>query len=62
MEVRIVNPPERRSMSLAGLSLIGAGAVLGLALAVPGSASAADNSRPARSDSATVVDKDRPDR
>jgi len=57
-----VNPPERRSVSLAGLSLIGAGAVLGLALAVPASASAADGARPPQTDSAQVVDKDLPDR
>jgi len=56
-----VNPPERRSIPLAGLSLISAGAVLGLALAVPSPASAADT-RPARSDSATVVDEKSPDR
>jgi hypothetical protein len=31
-----VNEPERRKVSLAGLGLIGAGAVLGLALAGPG--------------------------
>jgi hypothetical protein len=33
-----VNEPERRKVSLAGLGLIGAGAVLGLALAGPGAA------------------------
>jgi uncharacterized protein (DUF1501 family) len=57
-----VNAPERRSVSLAGLGLIGAGAVLGLALAVPASASAADNARPPRTDSGQVVENDRPDR
>lgn len=57
-----MNPPERRSIPLTGLSLIGAGAVLGLALAIPAPASAADNSRPARTESAAVVDKDSPDR
>ena len=56
-----MNPPERRSVSLTGLSLIGAGAVLGLALAVP--AAAPDSARPApQADSAQVVDKDHPDR
>ena len=34
-----MNEPERRKVSLAGLGLIGAGAVLGLALAAPGAAS-----------------------
>ena len=34
----VVNEPERRKVSLAGLGLIGAGAVLGLALAGPGAA------------------------
>ena len=57
-----MNTPERRSISLAGLSLIGAGSVLGLALAVPASASAADNSRPQQTDSAAVVKNDRPER
>jgi hypothetical protein len=33
-----VNEPERRKVSLAGLGLIGAGAVLGLALAGPAAA------------------------
>ncbi|MEV6598078.1 hypothetical protein AB0M36_14535 [Actinoplanes sp. NPDC051346] len=31
-----MNEPERRGVSLTGLGLIGAGAVLGLALAAPG--------------------------
>ena len=57
-----MNPPERRSVSLTGLSLIGAGAVLGLALAAP-AAAAPDGGRPAQqTDSAQVVDKDLPDR
>jgi hypothetical protein len=55
-----VNPPDRRPVSLAGLRLIGAGAMLGLALAVPGAAAAPDSPRP--TDSAPVVEKDRPDR
>ena len=57
-----MNPPERRSVSLAGLSLIGAGAVLGLALAVPASAAATDGARASTTDSAQVVEKDHPDR
>jgi hypothetical protein len=56
-----VNQPEKRSISLAGLSLIGAGAVLGLALAVPASPASADSARPARTEAAAVVDQDRPD-
>jgi uncharacterized protein (DUF1501 family) len=57
-----VHAPERRSVSLAGLGLIGAGAMLGLALAVPTPASAAGSSHPAKTEAATVVDKDHPDR
>ncbi|MEV6299463.1 hypothetical protein AB0M02_08670 [Actinoplanes sp. NPDC051861] len=38
--------PERRPVSLAGLRLIGAGAVLGLALAVPASPAQAETPRP----------------
>ncbi|BAL86007.1 hypothetical protein AMIS_7870 [Actinoplanes missouriensis 431] len=45
-----MDKPERRTVSLAkslnGLRLIGAGAVLGLALAVPASPAAADPPRP----------------
>jgi uncharacterized protein (DUF1501 family) len=57
-----VHAPERRSVSLAGLGLIGAGAMLGLSLAIPTPATAAGSSRLAQTDSATVVEKDRPDR
>ena len=59
-----MNAPERRSVSLAGLRLIGAGAVLGLALAVPSpaSGSSSDTARRSPSDSAQVVEPDRPDR
>jgi hypothetical protein len=39
--------PERRPVSLAGLGLIGAGAVLGLALATPAQAAPTDTPRPA---------------
>jgi uncharacterized protein (DUF1501 family) len=35
-----VNAPHRRTVSLAGLGLISAGAALGLALALPGTAAA----------------------
>jgi hypothetical protein len=57
-----VNPPDRRLVSLAGLSLVGAGAVLGLALAVPTTAAAPDSPRPASTDPAPVVEKDLPER
>jgi hypothetical protein len=57
-----VNPPDRRTVSLAGLGLAGAGAVLGLALAVPATAAAPDSPRPASTDSAPVAEKDLPDR
>ena len=57
-----MNAPERRSISLAGLSLIGAGAVLGLTLAVPASASASEGSRATQTESAAVVKKDHPDK
>ena len=50
-----MNPPERRSVSLAGLGLIGAGAVLGLSLAVPASGASTEPVRPARTESAAVV-------
>ena len=54
--------PDRRPVSLAGLSLIGAGAALGLALSMPAAASSPDAPRPAKSDSAGVVERDRLDR
>jgi hypothetical protein len=38
---------ERRPVSLAGLGLIGAGAILGLALAAPAQAAPTDTPRPA---------------
>ena len=53
--------PDRRTISLAGLSLISAGAALGVALAVPAAAVSPDSPRPIRSDSATVAEQDRPD-
>ncbi|WP_328465277.1 hypothetical protein OHA21_43165 [Actinoplanes sp. NBC_00393] len=49
---------ERRPVSLAGLRLIGAGAVLGLALAVPASPAQADPPRPPAS---PVAEHDAPD-
>ncbi|WP_436523689.1 hypothetical protein [Actinoplanes sp. HUAS TT8] len=48
---------ERRQVSLAGLKLIGAGAVLGLALVAPGSAAQA---APPRPDNTTVAEHDVP--
>jgi hypothetical protein len=47
--------PDRRPVSLAGLGLISAGAVLGLALATPAAASPSDNPRPK---AAPVAEKD----
>jgi hypothetical protein len=57
-----VEKPDRRPVvSLAGLSLIGAGAVLGLALSVPAAASSPDSPGPAKPGSAAVAEQDRPD-
>lgn len=53
---------DRRAVPLAGLSLIGAGAALGLALAVPAGAAPPDPPRPAQTNSAPVVDQDLRDR
>jgi hypothetical protein len=47
---------ERRPVSLAGIGLISAGAVLGLALAAP--ASAAPNDQPPRPKASPVAEKD----
>jgi hypothetical protein len=47
-----VNPPDRRPVTLAGLGLVAAGAVLGLALAVPATANAPDSPRPTSTGSA----------
>jgi hypothetical protein len=47
---------DRRTVSLAGLGLISAGAVLGLALAAPASAAPSDTPRP---DSTTAVEADK---
>lgn len=48
---------DRRQISLAGLGLIGAGAVLGLTLASPATAAPPDSPRPA----AAPTDTPRPD-
>jgi hypothetical protein len=50
-----MDKPDRRPVSLAGLGLISAGAVLGLALAAPAAASSPDRPRP---DAAPVAEKD----
>ena len=47
--------PDRRPVSLAGLGLISAGAVLGLALATPASAAPSDIGKPK---AAPVAEKD----
>jgi hypothetical protein len=47
---------ERRPVSLAGIGLISAGAVLGLALAAPAQASPSDPPRP---EPKPVIDQDR---
>lgn len=48
--------PDRRPISLAGLGLISAGAVLGLALATPAAAAPSDTPRP---EPKPVIEKDR---
>jgi hypothetical protein len=53
-----VNPPNRRTVTLAGLSPIGAGGVLGLALTLPGAA-VADPSPSTPNPSASNVSADR---
>jgi hypothetical protein len=57
-----VQKSDRRPVSLAGLSLIGAGAVLGLALAAPAGASAPDAPRPDKAGSAAPAEPDHQDR
>lgn len=52
-----MDKPDRRPISLTGLGLISAGAVLGLALATPASAASTDTPRP-RPPASPVVDKD----
>jgi hypothetical protein len=49
--------PDRRPVSLAGLSLIGAGAILGLTLAAPATAAPAESPRPV---ACPAVERDRP--
>jgi hypothetical protein len=60
LEVR-VQKSDRRPVSLAGLSLIGAGAVLGIVLSAP-AASPADPARPDRANAAPAAEADRPGR
>jgi len=50
--------PHTKRVSLAGLGLLGAGAVLGIALATPASAASADGARPPRPPASPVVEKD----
>ena len=50
--------PHTKRVSLAGLGLLGAGAVLGIALATPASAASADSPRPPRPPASPVVEKD----
>ena len=50
--------PHTKRVSLAGLGLLGAGAVLGIALATPASAASADSARPPRPPVSPVVEKD----
>ncbi|MEU4244441.1 hypothetical protein [Actinoplanes sp. NPDC026619] len=53
-----MDKPDRRPISLAGIGLISAGAVLGLTLATPASAaSPADDARP-KPAASPIVDKD----
>jgi hypothetical protein len=47
--------PQRRPVSLAGIGLISAGAVLGLALAAPASAAPSDTPRP---EPKPIIDRD----
>jgi len=50
--------PHTKRVSLAGLGLLSAGAVLGIALATPASAASADSARPPRPPASPVVEKD----
>ncbi|GAA0533308.1 hypothetical protein GCM10010172_12720 [Paractinoplanes ferrugineus] len=52
--------PDRRPLSLAGLGLISAGAVLGLALATPASAAPTSDPKPPASPSAPGPQVERP--
>jgi len=49
---------DTKRVSLAGLGLLSAGAVLGIALATPASAASPDNARSFRPPASPVVDKD----
>ena len=49
--------PETRRVSLAGLGLIGAGAMLGIALATPASAASSDNAAPPKPPASPVVEQ-----
>ena len=49
--------PETRKVSLAGLGLLSAGAVLGIALATPASAASSDNPRPPRPPASPIVEQ-----
>jgi hypothetical protein len=53
--------PDRRPVSLAGLGLISAGAVLGLALAAPAAAAPSDPSRSEAAPAAARSDPPHPD-
>ena len=48
---------DTKRVSLAGLGLLSAGAVLGIALATPASAASSDNSRPPRPPASPVVEQ-----
>ncbi|MCU7725422.1 hypothetical protein ODJ79_16975 [Actinoplanes sp. KI2] len=50
--------PETKRVSLAGLGLLGAGAVLGIALATPASAASPDTPRSPKPPAAPVAEKD----
>jgi len=50
--------PHTKRVSLAGLGLLGAGAVLGIALATPASAASADDAHPPSPPASPVVEKD----
>jgi len=49
---------DTKRVSLAGLGLLSAGAVLGIALAAPPSAASADSARPPKPPASPIVEKD----
>jgi len=51
--------PHTKRVSLAGLGLLGAGAVLGIALATPASAASPDTPRSPKPPAAPMVEKDK---